>query len=418
MPLISISAHEKIMETTNSTRRTTTLFHLLAMTLVLVGGKAAQAQDLYLTSGQYFATDDTYGARAINVGMDSGGSRTDNGGNTYVASLNIVDGGKVGTVNGYNTSTVGMSGGSMINTNAYDNSTVTLTGGVVNGVVFGYDTSTTNLSGTAYTYNVFSYGNSVFNMSGGIVEGVYRYNNSTANISDGYTVAAFGFNTGAINVSGGSVDHATVLDTSAINVSGGHVGTITSVFTSGVHITGGTVFNIQGKDSSTVRISNGTVTGAYANNTSFLNISGGTMINTYALNAGTVNISGGNLTDVYGFTDSVYNITGGSIVGDIRVLDGSVFNFTGTDLAFSAAGTGSDTFGSYIAYTLTGILEDGTPLNSVRYLDYLGGQDVQNPIAGTGNLRFITVAAPEPASGLLLFSGMAFAAGYRRRNGR
>jgi hypothetical protein len=77
------------------------------------------------------------------------------------------------------------------------------------------------------------------------------------------------------------------------------------------------------------------------------------------------------------------------------VLDGSKFILPGTNLPFSAAGTGSDEFGSYTAYLLGGSLADGSSVDGIRSLDYDGGESVVDPSASTGNLIVVNASAVE-----------------------
>ena len=94
-------------------------------------------------------------------------------------------------------------------------------------------------------------------------------------------------------------------------------------------------------------------------------------------------------------------------------------NFTGMNLGFSSAGSGSDGNGNYNDYLLSGTLQNGQSITGVHLHDYIdGGLDVGDPNAGTGNLRFAAgnAAAPEPSSvAFLCISGLSFAGVALRR---
>ena len=181
---------------------------------------AAQAANLFLTSGSYDANDATYQSDYIFVGLDSSFSSKDASNVPYIANLNVLTGGSVKGTEAYNTSTVNISDGSVSYAFAYNTSTINISGGSV-GYAFAYNTSTTNISGGSVGY-VTAYSTNTVNISNGSVNYANAYDTSTTNISGGSVGYAIGRNTSTTNISGGTLTNGFLLNhtTATVNFIG------------------------------------------------------------------------------------------------------------------------------------------------------------------------------------------------------
>ena len=192
-------------------------FAIAALTIALAAAKPAAANDLFLTSGSYDATDATYSN--IYAGEDSSGHFSNNG-VPYVATLNVKSGANLATAFGYNTSTMNISGGSVYQTLCGNSSTMSITGGNVH-YASGYNSSTMNITGGS-VLEAFGYNSNTMNISGGaMIRSAFGSDNSTTNISGGSVSNAIGSEVSTFNISGGSLLYAKCSICSTFNISGG-----------------------------------------------------------------------------------------------------------------------------------------------------------------------------------------------------
>lgn len=429
-----------------------------AVALPLALTTPAQAQDLFLTSGSYTANDTTYQLGNIYVGMDSGSSKTNGVGDPYVATLNVVTGAEMNYAHLYNTSLLNISGGitgqvlgydsSIVNVTdgevwslvSYNNSAINVSGGspITPGNTYGFfevgscDTSTVNISGGSGDH-VFALDNSTANVSGGLINWIVSWDSSTVNVSGGQVNLLDAVESSTVNISGGLTVTADSRNSSTINITDGEVQFITSQDNGTINITGGSPVlpgntdsfqEVASFDTSTVNISGGIGDRLFARHNSTANISGGQINVIFGWESSTVNISGGQINQLIGTDSSIFNLTGGTIgAGNISLSGNSILNIFGAGLALSSGISGSDASGNYVDYILYGTLAGGQSLDGVTFRDY-NVSSVEDPYAGTGNLRFFaTAAAPEPATFALLALGLpALGAGVsiirRRKRGR
>ena len=148
-------------------------------------------------------------------------------GNLWGSSqASIVEGGGVGYLYAWDSSTVNMYGGGMANNlgqyNFYDLSTMNMSGGSV-GWMEAYDSSTINFTDGLIGHYLRGYGSSIINISGGYVDTPVPHDFSTMNMSggSGYWFSAEGHST--TNFSGGSIDEFYAVDSPIVNISGGSI---------------------------------------------------------------------------------------------------------------------------------------------------------------------------------------------------
>lgn len=219
------------------------------------------------------------------------------------------------------------------------------------------------------------------------------------------------FGANRVNITGGSVQYTAGYDTSIVDITGGTLFSVKGHGNSEVSIRGGNVNSVAAYGFSTLSITDGSVFDATGIDTATVNITGGSVFTVVGRLNSKVNIRGGSIgAYLYGFEDSILSLTSGTLANNpIRLLNNSILEITGTGLAISAGTAGSDGYGNYTAYTLSGTLQGGQSINGMSLFDYDdGGLSVGNPNSGAGSLRFLTgsaAAAPEPGTLALLLSG-------------
>ena len=290
------------------------------------------------------------------------------------------------------------------NVNVFGGNKVNITGGNVDGT-HGYDASTINISG-GDVGSTQGFDSSVTNIGGGAVRNINDYRNS------------------AFNLTSGSVLQSRIYDNSAANISGGNIGQVYAFDASKTNITGGIVNLVAGYDNNVTNISGGSLRFSFGANHCVTNISGGNVKNAYGALNSVTNISGGSVTDIYAYGDSAFNITGGAIGShSLRLFEDSLLNLSGADFVLSdAIEMGSDVNGSYTLYTLTGLLTDGSSLNTDLFdyqdggYDIAGGGPGKTPLYFNGNPVFAGgVAAPEPGALALFALALPVGIGMMRR---
>lgn len=301
----------------------------------------------------------------------------------------------------YNNTALNMTGGSVYLVRGTSTTVLNISGGTVAYAFL--QSGTLNISGSASVSKVDCFLNDTVNISGGSVNSIHDSGNSSLSITGGSVANVIGFFGTTLDISGGSVQFASGYGSSAFNVSSGNVTSITAY------------------DSSTLSLTGGSIYAAVSRNDSTLDISTDASVNfIVGFNNSILNLGGGSMTNILGHGSSFLNLTGGAIgSGGISLLEDSVLRISGVGLSFVFASMGSDAYGSFTAYTLFGTLQDGQSIDGVILRDYVGGFAVENPGAGTGNLRFISAAVvPEPGTLALLLAPVIICgsiAGLRRR---
>ncbi len=148
-------------------------------------------------------------------------------------------------------------------------------------------------------------------------------------------------------------------------------------------------------------------------------ISGGSVTSLFAAYGGSATITGGSVADIFVQNNSVSNIKGGKIGRNtIRIFDTANVNLFGTGLDFASSGSGSDAYGSYLSYILSGSLNDGESMNGVNLFSYTEYVDVAKvgdrlSFTASGNA---SVAAPEPGTlALALFPFLSIIACHHKK---
>lgn len=322
----------------------------------------------------------------------------------------------------------------------FNRNTLNIQGGIFGFGVSSHDNSVVNVSGgqggypsvnfSPNSFRISGDGNSTVNFNGATycnridVQGSATLNVNGVNSNGTRLEVAYGLGSSTVNINTNS-DTQTVLvgQNSSLNYNAGKSGSVYIGSTGANKIFGGTIGSIVAQ-SGVVDVFGGSIsgllTGEAGSGTSYnstANIRGGSLSSLLNGDFSTVNIYGGNIGDVNTFENAVTNIYGGTIAPNtLLARDSGVVNLYGTGFALSSViGTGSDGFGNYNSYNLTGTLQDGTPL-STTFRDYAGG----NQIGGASSpLRFnAIVAAPEPGSAALLGIGFAGISGVIARRKR
>ncbi len=175
----------------------------LCVAALTVCAPAAHAQTLFLTQGDYFATDETYRRGTIHVGLDGTFSQTNAMGVPYTAGLVITTGAVVENARGYNSNTINMDAGRVDNAGVSSTARLNLIGG-----------SIASMTGN---------NNTALSIGGGTVQSVTVSNNATLNISGGTTSFANGLGTSRMSISGGFVQNVILSNSANVDISGGTV---------------------------------------------------------------------------------------------------------------------------------------------------------------------------------------------------
>lgn len=325
---------------------------LAALSLVNLLGTPTQAADVYVPTGSYTVSDNTHQNDTFFIGMDNMGYTK----SAYTGTLQVTGGSVDGYISGFSNSTINISDGFV-------------------GIARALNTSTLNISGGTVE-NASSADNGTVKISGGIVGVVESGGNSIANISSGtVSVEAIAFGTSTMSIRGGTVQNVTSIEGSTVNISGGNIHRTTSFGSSVINIRGGTIDLVQAI-------------------------------------IGTTTISSGSIGEIYGAEDpSIINVTGWtSGPSAIRLRDYSVLNLTGSGLGFSSGVSGTDQYGDYNSYILSGTLANGKRIDGTTLYDYAGGFSVGGS-EGNNSLflhygEVATSAAPEPGTFALLALGV------------
>jgi hypothetical protein len=241
----------------------------------------------------------------------------------------------------------------------------------------------------------------------------------TLNITDGANIS--GSNVSDLYPDGKYYYGLNTFGANRVEMSGGSMETANGYNTSVFDISGGSVSDLSAYNNSTINLSGGSITNAYGEDSGIVNITGGSVFRVIGDSSSTIRISGGSINQIFGTFNSTVHITGGTIGGGpVRLLFDCIVTLTGTELSVSNGVAGSDLYGSYTAYTLSGTLQGGQSVNGISLHDYDGGLSVGDPYSGSGNLRFFASAspsatAPEPGTLALLIGGSSVLFMLRRR---
>ena len=189
------------------------------------------------------------------------------------------------------------------------------------------------------------------------------------------------------SISGGTIGYGLLADnTSLISVSAGMVGDVEAQDNGQITLAGGTVQQyLQASGSGTIT-NVGAAIGQYAN----------------SLATGTINLRGGSLAQyVEADEQSFINVYGGSVGSYFQASSSAVINIYGSNLML----TNPTPYPNGTQYTLTGFLQDGTPLNNTAITTESGAIILHN-----------SAATPAPGA-LPIFAGgwIALVVGLRRR---
>lgn len=270
---------------------------LLAGVVLCISASPVLAGLVMLNDGQvhdiHSATNDD-----IRVDYKSPGTGT---------TVNILEAGVIGTLVGYEDSTINILGGSIHSLTTYGRSQVAVSGGLI-------------------TYRIRAYENSQVDFSGGLT-----YNNLDA------------YGSSQVNVSGGSMVQLWARDNSQVAVSGGSMSEFLST-----------------KDSSQVNVSGGSMSGLWAYDSSQVSVSGGSITNLGAWDTSQVNVSGGLIGRKLTISENA-----------VLTIDGSDFAVDGTPVGYIEFSNilGGD-YWTEPYRRLTGTLLSGEPINNDFQIGY------------------------------------------------
>lgn len=230
--------------------------------------------------------------------------------------------------------------------------------------------------------------------------------NPTVNIIKGGYISRglFTYNRSIVNLNGGHINGLFTLDSSTVNINSGI-------------LDGGSSGNqslYAGNNSTVNFISGKSPRGEmFAVDSSVINVSGSVLDGgIYAYNNNTINVTGGSVLGVEVGGNSVANISGGALFGLVGRNNGAV-NLFGVGLNASLITAEYPRYDTLFSeYALTGVLTDGTNLDSTVLL-------IQNGVGAKVTFNGLTVitSVPEPGSVALFFSmaGVGFGVLRRRR---
>jgi hypothetical protein len=329
------------------------------------------------------------------------------------SSIANISGGGVSNAHSRNTAVSNITGGTVNTCSSFDTGVVNLSGGTITTDAYAVDNSTTNLSSSIVKGIGIGYNNGIFNITGGTINGIKSNDFSIFNVFNGKIGGIRGYNTSKINISGGKTTSCVLYNNSIVNISGGQMTNYLNGRDSGsILFTGGKVYKIECFDNSTSNLMTGGTVDSFLNlknmsrfgilggtiksstiydstfltikgtalvqndvrcyNNSILNLLGGDIKgHIKAYNSSKVYMSGGLVTSISTFGNSQSFVTGGAIgPHTIHVLDDSSIELSGRDLKLTPARDGSDEYGKYRGFILTGTLKDGSVIQGVSLLDY------------------------------------------------
>lgn len=211
--------------------------------------------------------------------------------------------------------------------------------------------------GAANVHEIYTYNTSTVNMSGVRIIKFHGYDHSRLNVSNGQIYELYAYDNAEINISNGFIDQITGYGSATINFSNGNISLgLSARESSTITMTGGTAF-IQALDDANINISGGNVRGSLvAIYNSSITLSGGTVENTIGvIFDGKIYLKG------EGFEVDGKSLSNGDKLSDYGTYDGSMYRGT-----------------------VTGTLEDGTPLNNPFGISNTG------TYAGTADIIILT----------------------------
>ncbi len=242
-----------------------------------------------------------------------------------------------------------------------------------------------------------AYNNSVVTMSGGLVRSdLDAYDNVSVILAEGSVGGLMANGDSTVAISNASIGISYLNGNSSLTMTGGSFRSNLYVRdTASVIMTGGTIAdNFYVGDNSSVTLTVGSV---------------GWRLN--GMENGTVTMNGGTVGSLNAFDNATITMTGGSVGGGFDAyglmvyengtiyLDGNEFSVGGHALSngdkLSDFGTFVDAYNDHYTGTITGIMADGSPLETVFFIHNTGS------LVGIGDI----IVIPEPSMLLLLGMG-------------
>lgn len=157
----------------------------------------------------------------------------------------------------------------------------------------------------------------------------------------------------------------------------------------------------------TVNVNGGSIDNLSINDTSIGNVTGGTIFNGFgAFGTSTANVTGGSIFVLKTSDAGTANVTGGMITNSLSTSNTSILDLLGTGFTETPLPYN----GLYPRYAVTGILQNGDPLQATY--DYFGGTLEFNGAAA----QPVPEASTTISFGLLLCLGLGgLAVSARRR---
>ena len=171
------------------------------------------------------------------------------------SSAEVIEGGYVGTLEAYGTSSAIVNAGFVYLLNAYGSSTTSVSVGTV-GTAFFYNASTITVAGGKVDA-AYGYADSQCTFAGGAHQYVYARDRTRLMVTGGSIEGVSGSNYSAINVSGGTVRTITTRDYSTMSLTGGNVSKTTATQDSNVVIDGANVALVETLNRARVTINQG-----------------------------------------------------------------------------------------------------------------------------------------------------------------
>ena len=259
-----------------------------------------------------------------------------------------------------------------------------------------YIDSPTTINTLITDYTLVGYNNTapfqVDIVTGGEIDNNLQANNAaTIAMSDGIiTGRLITLQNSQANVSGGSIGYGLLADNSSlINVSAATIGDVEAQDSGQIFLAGGTVqLYLQSSGSGSITNS-GAAIDQYVNSQT----------------SSTINLRGGSVASYVQADDqSSINVYGGSVGGYFEANSSGIINIYGSNLLL----TNPTPYNDGTQYTLTGFLQDGTPLNNMAITTASGAIVLHN-----------VAATPAPGA-LPIFAGgwLACCVGLRRASKR
>ena len=240
-----------------------------------------------------------------------------------------------------------------------------------------------------------------FLVEGGDIAHLDSYDSSYGEIVGGEQSHVSAFDQAEIQILGGVQSHVRAWDSSSVLIAGGTQSTVFSVDDANVVIAGGSRPHVVAENQSQLTFTGGSANSARARDQSELIVDGsGVSIGSLTAHTGTViQLLSGTVHTVNAEVFSTVNIRGGAINGIVRIDIVATVNAYGSDFQLEYEGT------NHLGvqhYGLTGVLEDGTPLDTTVF------------IVEHATLNLVTI--PEPTA--LLSLSLCGLAGLSRRRRR